>query len=188
MRIDTTQLLRAVPNTDKTRAKEFVAVFNEWADKFGINTTARVVHFLSQVFHESGCLHYTEEIASGKAYEGRKDLGNTQPGDGVKYKGRGFIQITGRSNYKAYATSGFCVGDLMSHPEWLSQSPGHTKSAMWFWWKNSLNTLADRDKNLRQMDGEAIVTKITTRVNGGTNGLAARKYYYRRFRSVFGLK
>ena len=56
--------------------------------------------FLAQLAHESGQLRYMEEIASGSAYEGRRDLGNTQPGDGVRFKGRGPIQLTGRSNYR----------------------------------------------------------------------------------------
>lgn len=179
--------MRAYPQTNRTRCAEFVDVFNEWNERFGINTPARVVHFLSQCWHESGALRYVEEIASGEKYEGRKDLGNTQPGDGKKYKGRGFIQITGRANYQAYKNSGFCVGDLMNHPEWLCQKPGHTKASMWFWWKNNINALADKDTGERVVDGEAIVKQITRKVNGGYNGLSNRLYYYRRFRKEFGL-
>jgi len=186
-KITVQQLMRAVPNTNRARAEEFVSVFNEWCERFGIDTPARVTHFCAQCWHESGALRYVEEIASGAAYEGRKDLGNTQKGDGVKYKGRGFIQITGRSNYQAYQNSGFCVGNLMAHPEWLAQKPGHTKASMWFWWRNNLNALADLDNGTRIVDGEAIVTKITKKVNGGYNGLSTRKYYYRRFRQEFGL-
>ena len=177
MKITTSQLLRAVSTLNKFRLEEFVDSFNKYADAFGINTPLRTVHYLAQVFHESGSLRYTEEIASGKAYEGRKDLGNVKPGDGVRFKGRGYIQITGRANYQAYANSGYCVGDLMRHPEWLCQSPGNQKASMWFWKTNGLNALADRDD----------ILAITKKVNGGTNGLASRKYYYRRFKTVFGL-
>ena len=184
MRITTTQLMRAVPDTDRVRVGDFVRVFNEYSEKFRINTPLRVVHFLAQCWHESGCLKYTEELASGKQYEGRKDLGNVQPGDGVKFKGRGFIQITGRSNYLAYKNSGYCVGDLMSHPEWLSVNPGNTKSAMWFWWKKGLSALADTDNG---MNSSEVCKRITKRVNGGQNGIAQRLYYMRRFKKEFGI-
>lgn len=172
MKINKPQLLRAVPNLYKARIDDFVKTFNEWSDTFGINTPLRAVHYLAQVFHESTALRYTEEIASGKAYEGREDLGNTQKGDGVKFKGRGFIQITGRANYQAYANSEYCVGDLMKHPEWLSKSPGNQKASMWFWKTKGLNELADKDD----------IRAITKKVNGGYNGLADRMFYYRRFK------
>lgn len=185
MQITVQQLARAVPSVNRNNAAEFVRIFNEHYDKFGIDTPIRMVHFLAQVFHESGALRYTEEIASGKQYEGRKDLGNVNPGDGVKFKGRGFIQITGRANYQAYRDSGFCVGNLMAHPEWLSKSPGHTKSAMWFWYKNNLSQIADHDDGGKI--GEDIVKHITKKVNGGYNGLASRLYYYRCFKKEFGI-
>ena len=184
MTITTAQLMRAVPQTNRLRAEEFVNVFNEWAPQFGINTPLRVAHFLAQCWQESGCLRYLEEIASGKAYEWRKDLGNVQKGDGVRFKGRGIIQITGRANYQAYAKSGFCVGDLMSHPEWLAQSPGCYKSAMWFWWKSNLSELADTDNGHNSCD---VCRRITRKVNGGINGLAQRQYYMRKFKREFGV-
>ncbi len=191
MQITTAQLLRAYPNTNKTRVAEFVEVFNEWSERFGITTKKRLVHFLAQCWHESGALRYVEELASGAAYDtGRlaQRLGNTpeKDGDGQRFKGRGFIQITGRVNYSAYAKSGFCVGDLMSHPEWLAQKPGHTKASMWFWWKNDLNAIADTDNGDKEQ-GEAVVKRITKRVNGGYNGLADRLFYYRRFKKEFGV-
>lgn len=189
MKITVQQLRRAVPQTNGIRAQEFVTVFNEWADRFEINTPLRVVHFLAQCWHESGCLNYVEEIASGAAYDtGAKAvaLGNTpqKDGDGQRYKGRGFIQVTGRRNYEAYAKSGFCVGDLMSHPEWLAKSPGHTKSAMWFWWSKNLSAIADTDNGQNSND---VCTKITRKVNGGINGLSQRLYYMRRFKKEFGI-
>lgn len=177
MKITQAQLLRAVPTLNKARMADFVDSFNKYSDTFGITTTLRAVHYLAQVFHESFKLYYTEEIASGANYEGRKDLGNIYKGDGVRFKGRGFLQITGRANYKAYAESGYCVGDLMRHPEWLAQSPGNQKASMWFWKTHGLNELADHDD----------ILAITKKVNGGTNGLSQRKYYYRRFKLIFGL-
>lgn len=172
MKITKAQLLRAEPNLYKPRLEEFVESFNTYADTFGINTPLRAIHYLAQVFHESAALRYTEEIASGKAYEGRKDLGNIYKGDGVRFKGRGYIQVTGRKNYQEYADSDFCVGDLMKHPEWLSKSPGNQKASMFFWWKNKLNAVADKDD----------VKAVTKKVNGGYNGLANRMFYYRRFK------
>ena len=184
MKITIQQLMRAVPSTNRQRAEEFVKVFNEWADSFGITTPIRAAHFLAQCWHESGCLRYFEEIASGKAYEWRADLGNTQKGDGVRFKGRGIIQITGRANYQAYAKSEFCNGDLMSHPEWLAKSPGAYKSAMWFWWKSGLSAIADQDNG---RNSDEVCRRITRKVNGGTNGLAQRQYYMRKFKKEFGL-
>src|SRR5437660_554846 len=76
-------------------------------DRYEVNTPLRVAHFLAQVAHESDGFCTTEDYASGRAYENRADLGNTQPGDGPLFKGRGLIQLTGRANYKS-------VGDKLS--------------------------------------------------------------------------
>ena len=189
MNITAAQLRRAVPQTDRQRAEDFCQVFNEWAEKFGITTPLRTVHFLAQCWHESACLRYLEEIASGAAYDTgslARRLGNTpeRDGDGQRFKGRGIIQITGRANYQAYADSDFCVGDLMAHPEWLSQSPGCYKSAMWFWWRAKLSAIADQDNG---QNASEICKRITRRVNGGYNGLSERQYYLRRFKREFGV-
>lgn len=152
----------------KAKNAELLAVtIASWAPTFGITTKLRMAHFLAQCAHETMGFTRMTEMASGKAYEGNKILGNIYPGDGPKFKGRGLLQLTGRANYKAYATSKFCVGDLMSHPEWLAKLPGAVKSAMWFWWYRGLNALADTDS----------VYTVTRRINGGTNGLESRRNY-----------
>lgn len=174
MKITESLIRQIAPNVSRVNLPGFVADFNRWSSEFGVTTPLRVAHFLAQVLHESGELRYTEEIASGKAYEWRSDLGNVYKGDGVRFKGRGYLQITGRANYQAYARSKWCVGDLMSHPEWLAKSPGATKSALWFWWRKGLNALADKDD----------VKAVTRRINGGLNGYAQRLYYYRRAKRV----
>lgn len=140
-----------------------IAKMNENA----INTPLRRAHFLAQIGHESKELIYSEEIASGRAYEGRRDLGNTQPGDGVRFKGRGLIQITGRANYSDYGrargrdcTSSTAAAQLLATDPVLA-----VDASCWFWNKHNLNRLADRDDVLA-------ITKI---INGGINGLADRK-------------
>ena len=215
MRITAQQIRRAVPEVSKENLDGFVVTFNAWSDRFGIDTPKRTVHFLSQVFCESGALKYVEENLNYSAdglmktwpnrfnrqkaleyarkpekianyvYADRMGNGNEASGDGWKYRGRGFIQLTGRENYKAYASSEFCVGDLMSHPEWLANSPGCTKSAMWFWRERNLSEIADRDDGGKV--GEDIVKEITKKVNGAYNGLSNRLFYYRRFKREFGV-
>ena len=154
--------------TASKRVDLYIGVINGWCDTFGIDTPLRMAHYLAQIAHESGELKYTKEIASGRAYEGRKDLGNTHPGDGVKYKGRGLIQITGRANYEAYMR--FCKFDVVSTPELLERPLGAVKSSMWYWDRHNLNALADKDD----------IKKITRIINGGYNGLASRMAYLNR--------
>lgn len=95
-----------------------------------INTATRQAAFLVQLAHESGELVYMEEIASGEAYEERKDLGNTQPGDGKRFKGRGPIQFTGRSNNRM---AGKALGlDLETHPESVATPEVGFRTSVWF--------------------------------------------------------
>ena len=185
MQITRQQLMRAVPELYFKRVDEFVASFNMWAIPFGIDTPKRIVHYFAQVFHESGKLRYVEELASGEKYEGRKDLGNTQKGDGVRFKGRGYIQLTGRANYAKFNACDLCMEDVIAHPEKVAEFPLNQVASMWFWQQHGLNELADRDDGGKM--GEDICRQITKKVNGGTNGLANRLYLYRRFKKEFGL-
>lgn len=136
--------------------------------QYEINTPLRTAHFLAQVGHESLSLKFTEELASGEDYEGRKDLGNTEAGDGKRFKGRGFIQLTGRSNYKAYSDdAGLKLLDK-GNEVLVAKVPTHALGvSLWFWQRNNLNRHADKD-DLRA---------VTKRINGGYNGLADREKY-----------
>lgn len=152
----------------------FLEPMNKVMTKYEINTPLRICHFLAQVGHESGSLRYKEEIASGRAYEGRADLGNIKPGDGIKYKGHGLIQLTGRSNHTDYAKY---TGDpdLIENPRRIALEPEHSAgAAAWFWMTRKLNPLADQDD----------IMKITKRINGGYNGLEDRKGYLQRAKKV----
>lgn len=160
------QLITIMPNA-RSKAGIFLPALNAAMAEFGINTPARQASFLAQLAHESGQLVYVRELASGAAYEGRKDLGNTQPGDGVRFRGRGLLQITGRTNY---AACGKALGlDLLAKPEMIEQTVNACRSAGWFWQSRGLNALADA--------GDQVA--VTRRVNGGTNGLAERLAYFK---------
>jgi predicted chitinase len=146
--------------------------------KRAIDTPLRQVHFIAQIGHESGELRFREEIASGAAYEGRRDLGNTQPGDGRRFKGRGLIQLTGRANYTEYAQGIGRKDEILRSPEIIAIDPVLCVDvAGWFWEKRKLNVLADRDD----------LIKITRRINGGTNGLDDRRRLLVRAKALFGL-
>jgi len=171
-------------------AEKFIQFINETCDKYQVNTPIRQLCFLAQVGHESGGLFYTEELASGTAYEGRKNLGNTQPGDGVRFKGRGLIQITGRSNYKSI---GDALGvDFIKSPTLLGgknvkvctqeQLKYAALSAGWFWNSRNLNALADRVDIKKPIDTGTNLENfkaITKKINGGYNGLADRLNRYK---------
>jgi predicted chitinase len=144
-------------------------------DKAAIDTPERIVAFMAQLAHESGEYRYMEEIADGSDYEGRADLGNTEPGDGVKFKGHGPIQITGRDNHVA---CGQALGiDLVANPRLLTLPQYGTASACWFWNSRQLSPLAD-------VDWFKTITRI---INGGYNGLSDRRQYWDRNRAILGL-
>jgi predicted chitinase/peptidoglycan hydrolase-like protein with peptidoglycan-binding domain len=140
-----------------------------------IDTTLRISAFLAQIAHESGELRYWTEIGNYCVnYEGRTSLGNTQAGDGCRFKGRGPLQLTGRANYDR---AGRDLGvDLVADPESVAQPGNGFKTAVWFWSVRKLNAFADvGDFNA-----------ITRRVNGGYNGKADREKYYARAKACLG--
>lgn len=202
------QIRRAVPEVYGKRLDAFVAAWNQWAEPFEINSPMRIVHALAQLLHESGNLRYVEEnlnySADGllrtfpkyfnqesakqyarqperianRVYANRMGNGNESSGDGWKYRGRGFIQTTGRNAYRDYSDSEFCVGDALGNPDMLLSFPDDLKSALFYWWKNGCNELADED------DARA----ITKRINGGFNGLSNRLFLLRRLKREFGIQ
>lgn len=148
--------------------------------EFEINTPARQAAFLAQIGHESGGMKWLSEIwgptPAQRRYEGRKDLGNTQPGDGSRFRGRGLIQTTGRANYVA---TGKALGlDLIADPTQLGKMPAAARSAAWFWKSRGLNELADAGR----------FELITRRINGGLNGYADRLQRYANAKKALGVQ
>jgi putative chitinase len=165
-------------------------------EEFGIDTPQRIAMFLAQCAHESAYFSTTRENLNYSAdglkkifpkyfrdrdaqdyhrqpekianvvYSGRMGNGDEDSGDGWSFCGRGFIQLTGRSNYTACGAA--ISVDLTENPTYLETPEGAARSAAWFWKKNGLNAICDKDD---------IVT-MTKRINGGTIGLDDRKKHY----------
>lgn len=171
------QLVAIVGTARESHARRHLDGLNAAMARYEMDTPLRQAHFLAQIAHESGGLRWPEELASGDAYEGRTDLGNTQPGDGRRFKGRGLIQLTGRYNYQRYAATLRSRGDatnVEAQPEIVSQNPYAADVAGWFWDLRGLNSLADADD----------VIAVTRRINGGTRGLDERERYLELAKSV----
>lgn len=187
MTLSANQLKAIVPFIQSTRLQEVLPWLNKYMAVYQINTYERVCAFIAQLAHESASFRYTEEIASGEAYEGRKDLGNLYPGDGKRFKGRGFIQITGRANYKECSISLFEDLRLIENPEILEEIEYAVKSACWFWSKKGLNVIADQPNTWAKERKGKTYDKfewITLLINGGQNGIADRKEFYKRAKAT----
>lgn len=164
--------LAEVMNIPLARAQKWADALTAAMAGGQINTRLRIAAFLAQIGHESGSLVYSKELGGPSyfaKYDGRKDLGNTQQGDGARFCGRGLIQITGRANYGRASQALFGDDQLLKNPELLEQPEWAAKSAVWYWSTRNLNALADQDR----------FTDITRAINGGTNGLEDRKARYR---------
>lgn len=166
--VSAAQLMQIVPTLDAGKAPAIAQSLNQAMAEANISTPRQQAMFIAQLAHESGGFRYMEEIASGAAYEGRSDLGNTQPGDGVRYKGRGYIQVTGRHNY---TQAGQALGlDLVNNPGLAAQPENAARIAAWYWTSRNINEAANSGDFLQ----------VTRLINGGTNGLADRQAYYAR--------
>lgn len=172
-------IIKLAGNPKRDYLPGLVKGFQQWFPAYEINNGIRVSHFMAQTAHESDNFKTMEEYASGDAYEGRTSLGNTQPGDGRRYKGRGIIQLTGRTNYRIY---GQALGlDLENNPDLAKIPENAVRIALEFWKRQtrggvSMNQLADRDD----------VVTITKRINGGTNGLDDRQRKLAIAKSIWG--
>ena len=134
---------------------------------------------MAQLAHESAHFQVTREFASGEAYEGRKDLGNTQKGDGPRYRGRGLIQTTGRANYRDATTAvrklNSSAPDFEANPVALEEFPWALLAGIIYWQSRKINSAADRDD----------VVRVTKLINGGDRGLAERKEYLRKAKKIW---
>lgn len=179
----TPDLLIAAVGCTPERAALFAPWLAQACDHYRINTAQRLAAFLAQVGHESGSFQWVREIATGQAYEGRRDLGNTQTGDGPRYRGRGLIQITGRDNYRATADRLQTVGapDFEHFPEALEEPEWAAWSAADWWAAHGCNELADADQ----------VDRISKTINRGNpdaklpaNGAEDRRRRWERAKSA----
>lgn len=165
-----------------SRAESYHPYLTAAMAEFEINNPLRVAAFLAQLLHESGSFRWMEEIwgptGAQRRYEPpnklARRLGNTQPGDGHRFKGRGPIQLTGRDNYARYGAE---LGvDLVGNPQLAAQPEVAFRVAGLYWRKNGLNELADKQW----------FKTITKRINGGFNGLPDRVRYYNRAKLALG--
>ncbi len=198
MKITKEQLQKVISKA----SDELVNSINSTAEKCQIDTKERLTAFIAQMAHESGEFVFTTEnlnysaealvsvfgkyftpasagafarkpeAIANRVYANRMGNGNEASGEGFKFRGRGYIQLTGKSNYQAF--SDFAGVDFVANPELVATAPYNVLSAGWFWKTNTLNDLADK--------GDFI--GITKRINGGTNGLAHRQAYFDKLKSA----
>ena len=200
--------LVGIATVDEKKLNEFVASFAMWNEVFKINTPKRIAMFVSQVLHESAYLKATEEnlnysadgllktfpkyfneqsakeyarkperIAS-RVYANRMGNGNESSGDGWKYRGRGYIMLTGKNNYEKFSKYDLCTANVLKDPDSVSKYYLNQLSAFWFWERNNINLYADFED----------IRKVTQIINGGLNGYSNRALLYRRFAKEFGIR
>jgi putative chitinase len=163
--VTTERLLRLAPVGRRAIVEGIAVDFDRLAAAAGLTTRLRLCHLLAQAAHETDRFRTLEEYggpAYFARYDGRRDLGNTQAGDGARYHGRGIFQLTGRANYRRY---GALIGlDLESSPERAKEPAVSLAIAFAYWRDRGCNAAADADD----------VVAVTRLINGGRNGLAQR--------------
>ena len=184
--LTTEQLQKIMPQLSAARLATFFPFLSDAIGEFDIAQPPRAAAFIAQLAHESGQLRFMEEIWGPTPAQRRYEppgklsdaLGNTETGDGKRFKGRGPIQITGRANYRRY---GDLLGvDLIADPPRAALPDVAFRIASLYWSKKGLNELAD------QVTREAF-REITRRINGGFNGLADRERFYETAKNVLGV-
>lgn len=199
------QIKSKYPNADTDIVSAIVEAITLLSSKYEINSPIRLAHFLAQTAHESGGFSVIEENLNYSAdslrgifgkyfhsldaedyacqpekianvvYASRMGNGDTDSGDGYMFRGRGLIQLTGRSNYNSIAADlGVGIQDII---DYLGTPDGAVESAAWFWHKNGINKLADTDD----------VIAVTKKVNGGTIGLEDRQKHTEDFKEILGV-
>lgn len=160
---------------NKARFKALVGEFKASAGAYEVNTELRIAHFWAQMAHETGGFRWFKELGGREyfeKYEGRRDLGNTQKGDGYKYRGRGIIHLTGRHNYRKFGEKiGF---DLIGNPDRAEDPDIAVLVALQYWKDRKLNKYADKDD----------IRAVTKRINGGYNGLRDRENYLKKIKGL----
>ena len=165
-----------------TRYQELLPAVKECLRLCNCESLNRIAMWMAQIGHESAGLRYMEEIASGAAYEGRAELGNIYAGDGVRFKGRGPIQVTGRYNYTKLSEWAHSRGLVptptffVDNPEQLASDKYGFLGVVWYWTvaRPAINAMADKDD----------IVGVTKAINGGTNGLADRKARWMRAKAM----
>ena len=169
-------LLRLAPAASAAIAGGIAERFDTLAGDHEVTTPSRICHFLAQAAHETDGFRTLEEYG-GPAYfiryEGRRDLGNTQAGDGIRYHGRGIFQLTGRANYRRF---GQILGiDLEAEPERAKEPETSLRVAFAYWSERAIDTAADADD----------IERATRLINGGRNGLAERRRYLAKAKGIW---
>lgn len=196
----TIDLLKQLAPASKQSGYKYLAGLslwmNKWFPEFDIDTKGEYCHILAQLAHESDSFNAMEEYASGQQYEGRVDLGNVLKGDGIKFKGRGPIQITGRKNYSLMGVKAGNPRKFIINPELLATPEWGVWTACIFWVENGLlpiSNMEDADKipyKRRVSDTQkeilmlSPIEYISRRINGGTNGLDQRIKFYERAKTL----
>lgn len=199
MRLTSSQLKSIMPYAKQANIERFIEPINDATEEFSIiENPKRQAHFITQLAHESGSLRYTKELADGTRYEGRADLGNTEPGDGVRFKGWGLIQTTGRKN--TLLVSQYLYGDdrLVEQADELLKDPDPVlcaRAAGYFWKvgaglnlsKMALSYGVPAGCNLSDLADADDFKGICLAVNGGMNGYEDRQKFYHQAAQVLGV-
>uniref|UniRef100_A0A9E8CR04 Peptidoglycan-binding protein n=1 Tax=Bosea sp. NBC_00436 TaxID=2969620 RepID=A0A9E8CR04_9HYPH len=170
------RLLRLAPSASATIVAGIAERFDALAGEHAVATRLRICHFLAQAAHETDGFRTLEEYGGAAyfvRYEGRRDLGNTQAGDGIRFHGRGIFQLTGRANYRRF---GQLLGiDLEAQPEWAKEPETSLRVAFAYWSERAINAAADADE----------IERVTKLINGGRNGLAERARYLAKAKQIW---